>query len=249
VNEVDDRLAGDLVWELFPTRSGGHEPEPLEVRLLRWALLACLVAAAWWLAPPLGVVTACIGIAAPDFHHAWKITRCIPDKAGGTIIALFACAWGAWKSGLTAVVFLFLSLILWRKQSDVPPAFVTSVLMFAGGYLLSAVLTAVGLVRAYRTAMRVWVGEGANRARTLLLGMLIVGFTIGVLGPLFVWLAKGGPAQRDSPLQAFVVLAAVLGLEIIGPIIMLFIVDWLSRHVVADSPSKLGPKVSAVGKI
>jgi hypothetical protein len=249
VNEVDDRLAGDLVWELFPARSGGHEAEPLAATVARWALLASLVAAAWWLSPPLGVVTACIGVAAQDFQHAWRITRSFSDKAGGTIIALFACAWGSWKFGLTAVVFFFLTVILGRNQSDVPPAVVTTLLLAAGGYSLSAVLTAVGLVRAYRVAMRVWVGEGVNRARTLLLGMLIVGFTIGVLGPLCVWLATGGSRHADTPFQALAVGAGVLGLSIIGPIVMLFIVDWLSRRVVAERPSKLGPKVSAVGKI
>lgn len=135
-----------------------------------------------------------------------------------------------------------------RKQSDVPPAIVTSALLVVGGYSLSAVLTALGLVRAYRSGMRVWVGEGVNRARTLLLAMLIVGFTAGVLGPLCVLLTKGVPYRNASGIAVGLVVCANFALMIIAPVVMLLILDWLSRRVVADRPSKFGPKVPTIGK-
>ena len=46
-----------------------------------------------------------------------------------------------------------------------------------GGFTVSATLTALGLLAASRSGMRVWIGEGVNRARTLLMGMLVAGFT------------------------------------------------------------------------
>jgi len=55
--------------------------------------------------------------------------------------------------------------------------------------------------------MRVWVDEGVNRARTLLLAMLIVGFTVGVLGPMGVWLAVSVPHARDDSDDAVRVIA------------------------------------------
>jgi hypothetical protein len=249
VNEVDDRLAGDLVWELFPQRAAVGAAPSLFARSGRWLVLACIVAVCWLFDRSLAVLIVCLGVAEGDFRHAWRIMRSIPDKAGGTICALFACAWGAWKIGVTAVVFMFLSVFLGRKQAAVPPAFLTSALLVAGGYVLSAALTAVGLARAYRAEMRVWIGEGVNRARTLLLGMLIVGFTVGVLGPLCVWLSAAVPARNESNVSVGLVVGAILALAFIGPVIMLLILDWLSRRVVADRPSKLGPKIPTVGKL
>jgi hypothetical protein len=106
------------------------------------------------------------------------------------------------------------------------------------------------MLRAYRSGMRVWVGEGVNQARVLLLGMLLVVFSFAVLGPLGVWLAASAPNARDAGdlAQATVVVAATLGLTLGGPLVLLLILDWLSRRVIADRPGKFGPKVPAVGK-
>ena len=117
-----------------------------------------------------------------------------------------------------------------------------------GGYLLSATLTAAGLVRAYRSGMHVWVGEGVNQARTLLLAMLIVGFAVAVLGPMCVWLAVGVPHASESGDHVAVELEVMFGLMFVGPFVMLLILDWVCRRVVADRPGKFGPKVPTVGK-
>ena len=69
---------------------------------------------------------------------------------------------------------------------------------FHGRLLTFGGVDRAGLVRAYRSGMRVWVGEGVNQARTLLLGMLIVGFAVAVLGPMGVLLAAVAPHARDS---------------------------------------------------
>jgi hypothetical protein len=250
MDETDDRLAGDPIWELFPDRVGTAPRESRLARGGRWLAGACVVAVAWLLSPPLAVLTACLAVSAGDFRNGRQLARSIPDKAGGRICARFTYAWGAWKFGLTAFAFMLATAILGRKQSDVPPGFVASLLLFMAGFVLSASFTAAGLARAYRYRMRVWVGEGVNRARLLLLGMLTAGFTVAVLGPLGVWLAASAPHASNSGdvLRVSVMVGVMFGLMLGGGFVTLLILDWVSRYVVADRPGKFGPKVSAVGK-
>jgi hypothetical protein len=251
MNEVDDRLAGDPVWELFPYRAAGSPQSPRRARYGRWLAVVCLVAAVWLVSPALAVLVACVAMAAGDFRYGWHIARSIPDKAGGAICARFTYAWGVWKLSMTAFVFLFLAAgIAAKKSSEMPPASMVSLLLCVGGWLLSAGLTASGLVRAYRSGMRVWVGEGVNQARTLLLGMLIVGFAVFVLGPMGTWLAVIAPRARDSNdvIRVSTTVGVTFGLMLIGAVVILVVLDWLSHHVVADRPGKFGPKVPTVGK-
>ena len=152
---------------------------------------------------------------------------------------------------MTAVAFIFVTVFTVGKNSpQMPQAIMVSVLLSMVGWLISAISTASGLVRAYRSGMRVWVGEGVNQARTLLLGMLIVGFAVAVLGPMGAWLAAVAPHARDSDdvIRVSVTVGAMFCLMFIGPVVMLLVLDWLSRRVVADRPGKFGPKVPTVGK-
>jgi hypothetical protein len=114
--------------------------------------------------------------------------------------------------------------------------------------LISAILTTTGLLRAFRSGMRVWVGAGVNQARTLLLGTLIVGFVGTVLGPIGVWLAVGVPPAGESEGMVSLTVGAMFGSMFVGPIVLLLILDWVCARVVADRPGKFGPKVPAVGK-
>jgi hypothetical protein len=77
-----------------------------------------------------------------------------------------------------------------------------------------------------------------------------VGFAVAVLGPMGAWLAASAPHARDSGdiVDVSVTVGATLGLSFLGPVVMLVILDWLSRRVVADRPGKFGPKVPTVGK-
>ena len=97
---------------------------------------------------------------------------------------------------------------------------------------------------------RIWVGEGVNQARLLLLGMLLGAFTIGVLGPFDLCLAASVPYARDSGdvNHVIAVVVTMLGLILVGAFVTLCVLDSISRHVVADRPGKFGPKVPAVGK-
>ena len=163
------------------------------MRVGLWAAVVCVVAACLVFSPPLAVVIACAAMAAGDMRNARQLARSIPDKAGGTICALFTYAWGAWKFGLTAFAFVFLTAFLGQTEHEMPAGFGVALFLFVGGFLISAILTTTGLLRAFRSGMRVWVGAGVNQARTLLLGTLIVGFVGTVLGPIGVWLAVGVP--------------------------------------------------------
>jgi hypothetical protein len=252
MNEVDDRLAGDPVWELFPYPAPGSAQGSLGARdYRRWLAVACLVAVIWLLFPPLAVVTACLAVAARDFRTGRLLARSIPDKAGGTVCARFTYAWGAWKLGCAAFVLMFVVLTVVAAaggRREVPPAFIAAMLLWMGGFAVSAALTASGLLKAYRSGMRVWIGEGVNQARTLLLGMLIVGFTAVVLGPMSIWLTGRFPRPSDSRDDDLWGVLGFLGCTFIGPLVILLVLDWVSRRVVADRPGKFGPKVPTVGK-
>jgi hypothetical protein len=251
MNDVDDRLAGDLVWELFPHRAAGPARESRSTGYARWLAAAYLVALTWPFSPALAVLIACLAVGAGDFRYGWQLGRSIPDAAGGTICARFTYAWGAWKLGMTAFAFAFVTAcVAGKKSPEVPPGFVPSMLLCLAGWLLSAVLTFAGLIRAYRSGMRVWVGEGVNQARTLLLAMLMVGFAVAVLGPFGVWLTASAPFARDGDdvVRVILFVGATIALMLLSPVIMLLILDRLSRRVVADRPGKFGPKVPTVGK-
>jgi hypothetical protein len=89
---ADDRLAGDLVWEMFPVPAQAATP----ARRWRFGLeCAILIVLTWLLYPPLSVALTCLTIAARDFRNGWRLARTIPDKAGGGICSLFGYAWGA----------------------------------------------------------------------------------------------------------------------------------------------------------
>jgi hypothetical protein len=257
MNEIDDRLAGDLVWELFPARAARPANDSRLARSARWLACAGVVIASGLWSPTLALVMACLAVSAGSFRNGRQLARSIPDKAGGLVCARFTYAWGAWKFSMIALAVAFATPIIvlngrtaGQTAPEMPPVFVASLQLWAAGYLLSAALTAAGLARAYRYGMRVWVGEGVNRARLLLLGMLLAGFTIGVLGPLGLWLAASAPFARDGGdvSRVTVVVATMLGLIFGGAICTLLVLDCLAHRVVADRPGKFGPKVPAVGK-
>ena len=129
-----------------------------------------------------------------------------------------------------------------------PSSFMPAFLLWMGGFTMSAALTALGLLAACRSGMRVWIGEGVNRARTLLTGMLIVGFAFGVLGPITIWLAWRALRASDSGYALLPGLLALLGCTFAGPVAILGVLDWIGRRVIADRPGKFGPKVPTVGK-
>ena len=250
MNEPDDRLVGDPVWELFPDPSTEHEARRSR-RYLSWLAVAVLIVVAWFLYPPLSVIVACLAVAARDFQTGRRLARSIPDKAGGGICALFSYAWGAWKFGITAFVLMFVTITIKMpagKGSQPPPEFMTAALLWFGGFLSSAVLTAAGLVKAFRSGMRVWIGEGVNQARTLLLGMLMVGFVLLVLMPICFWLVGLAPRAGDGQDSVLPMMLGLFGCMFGGPVLILVVLDWFSRRVVADRPGKFGPKVPTVGK-
>lgn len=250
MSETDDRLAGDLVWELFPQQT----QEATRSRRIRFGI-ACvfLVGLTWFLYPPLSVTLACLAISFRDFQTGRRLARTIPDKAGGRICALFTYAWAAWKFGVTAFVLMWGAIVYEVSVSDLkgqgpPPVVATAMLLLVGGFLASSICTAAGLVKAFRSGMRVWVGEGINQARTLLLGMLVVAFTFFVLVPMCLWLARNDPRGKPSLGWISFYMFGFLGSIFVGPFMILVVLDWISRRVVADRPGKFGPKVPTVGK-
>ena len=225
MNELDDRLVGDPVWELFPARAATLSRASRIALSARWLAWACAVVVIWLLSPPVAIVMAGLVVSAGDFRNARQLAISIPDRAGGAICALFGCAWGVWKFAMTALTFLIAIDIWGGIQPEMSSAFVTSLLVALCGHVLSAMLTAAGLIGAYRSDMRVWIGEGVNRARLLLLAMLLVVFTFAVIGPVCFWLAMSPRPSGVAPLGE--VALAVLGMSVGGALVLLLILDWL----------------------
>ena len=251
MNEVDDCLAGDPVWELFPYPTSGPTQEAvLAKRFERWLALAGLVAMAWLLYPPLSVLSACSAIAFRDLVTGRRLIHSIPDKSGGMICSRFSYAWGAWKAGWIAFAFMFVALYLDRfaeRPREAPPAFIAAIVLWIVSFTVSATLTASGLLVAYRTGMKVWIGEGLNQARMLLLGMLLAGLALGMMVTMSLWIvgrllhASDG---RSNDLFFFILFFGWL----FGSFAVLPVLDWLSPSVLSDHPGKFGPKVPTVGK-
>jgi hypothetical protein len=244
MNEADDRLAGDPVWEIFSVSAAVPATGSARTRRFgRWLAAAGLIALVWLLSRPLAVVLASVWVAAGDFRRGRHLARSIPDKAGGSICARFSYSWGCWKLGLASFALSFVVLIIsaaTEARREVPSECFAALLLAMGGILLSAGFTALGLMAALRSGMRIWIGEGVNQARTLILGMLMVVFTFVVLGPLSVWLV--------TPRGDFVSFLVSCAGWFVGPIVILLVLDWISRRVLADRPGKFGPNVPTVGK-
>src|SRR3954449_7405549 len=138
--EPDDRLAGDPVWEMFPSTD-----QPPRSRRFRYGL-AVLIVVAWFLWPPLSVTLACLAAGLKDFRTGRQLARSIPDKAGGRVCSLFAYAWGTWKFGATGFLLVFVTAIILAgqvgKPKEVPTASIVAMLLWMGGFLGASLLTA-----------------------------------------------------------------------------------------------------------
>jgi hypothetical protein len=250
MNDIDDRLAGDPVWELFPQRGPAREVVFGRRGAGWWLGVVFLAGLTWSLYPPAAVLIACLSVAVRDFRAGGQLARSLSDKISARICARFSFAWGAWKVGVAAFVLMFVLLGVFAgagKMNEPPPGFFAAMLLVLVSFMASAALTAWGLFTAYRYGMRVWIGEGVNRARTLLLAMLIVGFAFLVLLPWAVWLV-GALAPPAAERAGTLFVAGLLSIMSLGAFGTLMILDWLSRCVVSASPGKFGPKVPTVGK-
>jgi hypothetical protein len=251
--ETDDRLADDPVWELFPPR-----PEecwwgsrPFRVGL---GLIGAVLGVIFF--RPLAVVSVCAAVAWNDFARARHVRRSIPDPAAGLISSRFAYGWAFWKFGCTAAGLAYMmGLGAFIPGPIVGPAvfsrwielLVSLAALLVVGFTASSVLTALGLRAALRNGMRVWIGEGVNQARALLLTLLMVGFVAVIFlvcVSLVVFLSSNPTGQSKVSLG----LGLVVILVLCAPLPLLWTLDAIARRVLASSPAKFGPKVAAVGK-
>jgi hypothetical protein len=251
MNEVDDRLAGDPVWELFPYPSSGPGRENvLAHRSKHWLAVIGGVAVAWFLYPPLSVVSACLAVGYRDFVTGQRLARSMPDKAGGKVCSRFSYAWGAWKASWAAFAIVFAVFyleVVSKGRSDPPPAFVAAILSWIASFALSAAWTASGLLAAYRSEMKVWIGEGLSQARLLLLGMLLAGLALTMFALTSLWIV--GKLLRVSDEKSYDIIFIIIficSFFCCGGVLPLL--DWLAPRILADRPGKFGPKVPAVGK-
>ena len=113
MQEPDDRLAGDLVWELFP-----EESRP---RAFLLVAVPILLVETWFLDPPSSVVLACLAVSWGDFDRGRKIRRAIPDRAAASICSLFTHAWGAEKIGVAGVAIMYVTFLMAALRGKLDP--------------------------------------------------------------------------------------------------------------------------------
>lgn len=248
MHDLDSTLAEDFDWALFPQDE--HLVSPVR-RWFRRLEVGLVVVLTWVVCQPLAVVLACLAFSFQDFRKAGVSSRMTPDPSASRICWLFGCAWGMWKVGATGFASMFAVIAQVGANPDdrrIPPAFVAAIVLWLAGFGASAALTAAGLAKAFRSEMRVWIGQGINQARTLLMCMLIAGFALLVMMPTFVFLPGMLPRPADKPGSGLLFMTGFLGCLFGAPITILVILDFLARRIVAAHPGKFGPKVASVGK-
>ena len=89
MDEMDDRLAGDPVWELFTHPLPDRHKKPRARHYRRWLVVAGLIAAGLVPVSALGRSDGLLAVAAQDFRTGRQLARSIPSKAGGTICTVY----------------------------------------------------------------------------------------------------------------------------------------------------------------
>ena len=145
MSDVDDRLAGDPVWELFPQRASARE-DVCGTRGFGWWLgVVFLTALAWSLYPPAAVLIACLSVAVHDFRAGRQLARSLSDKVSAKTCARFSYAWGAWKAGVAAGVLMFVLIAAFSsagKMREPPSGVLAAMLLVLVSFMASAALTA-----------------------------------------------------------------------------------------------------------
>jgi hypothetical protein len=120
--------------------------------------------------PALAVVTICLKFGWSDFKTAFWLRRVDPIRARGRACFWMHVASGFWKTAVTALVPLFTLPLLIDAFGQKPAAgngpivhFIGAVLTAIGGFLLSALTTAVAAALAWRHHLRLWLNRAIHR--------------------------------------------------------------------------------------
>jgi hypothetical protein len=248
MDDYDRSLAYDFDWALFP-----HE-EPGGSRARRWGRrleVAFIVVLTWFVAQPLSIVLACAAVGSGEFLEGRRRAKSIPDRAASRICLLFTYAWGTWTLGVAGIAAFFVIAALnvsLMGYEEFPAGAATALLLAPCGFLVAMLLTAAGLVQALRSGLRIWIGEGMNQVRTLLLGQLIILFMVFAIFPILVLLVGDFPRNGDPGTVVKSSWGVLMVALFAGPVAILIILDRIGRRIIASHPGKFGPKVPSVGK-
>lgn len=248
MNDLDSTLAEDFDWALFPREEARV---PALKRWLRRLEVVLVLGLVWIIRPSLAVVLACLAVSHGDFRAASLASRSIPDRAAARVCSLFGYAWWGWTLGVAAfaigVVAGAARGVVMQEQT-MPSEVIAAFLLMPCGFLVAFGLTAVGLILALRGEMRVWIGEGLNQARILLLGLLIIMFMIFGIFPLLVVLGASFDRSPETLAKVNLIGVVLLASLFVGPVVILIILDRIAGRVLASHPGKFGPKVPSVKK-
>ena len=251
MNETDDRLVGDPVWELFAYPAPGPAQPASRIRRYGpWLIVAGLIALGWFLFPPLAVVTAGLSVAARDFRRGRQLARSIPSKAGGTICAVQLCLGGLEARNGRLRVDVGLRIPLRARDETARNAlggpgldvsghggfhFVGGVDSFGPGSGLP-----IGNARLDRRG-----GESGQDAPD---GHVDRGICLRGSRSDEPLALRRFPRAIDAQPAALPDFLAFCSCLFVGPLLIVLVLDRISRRIIADRPGKFGPKVPTVGK-
>jgi hypothetical protein len=223
--------------------------------------------------PALTVVVGCLKFGWDALATARWLRRTDPDRMRGRICARFYAAWALWRVSLVAVAMMFLLVIVvsviegQRKPNGGPvgpPAgFMGACLTAMFGFLLSAWISNLAVVTAWRRGIRVWLGPEANRARrigiwpptmatgdrfgenrahAIVLSALVTDMVVVGMIALLVALAQAPRRPGGPDVPPVVVITLVMAVSIAPPVLILTLRDSIRARVIATSPFECWPE-------
>jgi hypothetical protein len=222
--------------------------------------------------PALTVAVGCLKFGWDALATARWLKRTDPDRARGRICARFYAAWALWRVSLVAVAMMFvlvilLSIVEGKRPPNAgpvppPPGFMGACLTAMSGFLLSAWMSNLAVVTAWRRGVRVWVGPEAGRARkgalwppslattararpnragAVVLSALLTDLTVLGLFALIVGLNRAPAPQAGQGAPDAVVLILIFAGILVPPFAVLALRDSIRRRLIADSPFQCWP--------
>ena len=249
---------------------GPDEPDRRSGRWLHLsAWVVALVVFEMTADPSLVVVVGCSKFGWAQLRAARWLRKSDPNRRRGRACGWFYVSWGLWRISIVATLLMFVVIFLFQilrerlgaapKVGNAPPIqFVMAFLVAFFGFAFSTLTSIFGVVSAWRSRTRVWVGRaGINsfRGRTWppvtsgadwnrIGGLLLTAVPLALLGGSFLplsivltiaWIAARGIAGEIAA-ELTIYVGGTFSI-IAGAIVLLALMDAAKRRMEARSPA------------
>ena len=206
--------------------------------------------------PAIASVLICLKFGWEDFRAARWIWQADPDPDRRRSLFWLYAAWGLWKTAVVAFLMSVAFAAVTPRDAPLPQAVPQALLAFFGTFLttligfgLSALMTALAVICAWRGGVRLWLDSGVHRARRFdfwpptpfcgtrsnRLGFLLLTALILLSFTLLVALLSAAPRGHGGFLISFI-------LTITAPVAIVVSREMITRKVWAESPYECWPE-------